>query len=126
MQNDTARSTRAERPEPAGRTQHAEPAEHPEHARPHREDRSLDVRIGHHELVLSQRYEAASIANDVLIGIWFIVGSIFFFFASMMTAGTVLFLIGSLQMTIRPVIRLARRFHLQRVSGRSVPHAMDF
>jgi hypothetical protein len=99
---------------------------HIEQPRTHHEDHSLDVRIGHHELVLSQRYEAASIANDVLIGIWFIVGSIFFFFASMMTAGTVLFLIGSIQMTIRPAIRLARRFHLQRISGRPLPHAMDF
>lgn len=93
---------------------------------PPHEDRSLDLRLGHHELVLSKRYETASIANDVLIGIWFIVGSIFFFFASMMTAGTVLFLIGSVQMTIRPAIRLARRIHLQNVAGRAAPHVMDF
>ncbi|MFC7458152.1 YrhK family protein [Brachybacterium sp. GCM10030267] len=88
-------------------------------------DAALQLRFGRHELELSNRYEAASIANDVLIGLWFIIGSICFFSEQLMSLGTWLFLIGSIQMTIRPAIRLARRVHLRRIGAGSA-HSMDF
>lgn len=72
------------------------------------------VHIGHDELIVRDRYEVISILNDILIGVWFIIGSIFFLFGSLAEAGTWLFIIGSLEMLIRPVIRLARRIHLKR------------
>ena len=74
----------------------------------------LVIHFGHEELVIRQRYEVISIANDILIGIWFLIGTIFFFDKSLMYAGTWLFLIGSIEMLIRPTIRLARHMHLQR------------
>lgn len=89
------------------------------------EDNALDIRLGHEEVVISQRYEVASIVNDILIAVWFLVGSILFFSPATTTAGTVLFVIGSVQMMIRPTIRLARRVHLQRV-GNGTAHQMDF
>ncbi|GAA1735316.1 YrhK family protein [Brachybacterium phenoliresistens] len=90
-------------------------------------DPAIELRLGDRELEISDRYETASIANDVLIGLWFIVGSVLFFSEQLATAGTWLFLIGSVQMTIRPVIRLARRVHLRRLSGeRTTAHPMDF
>lgn len=52
------------------------------------------VHIGHDELVIRQRYEVISIINDLLIGIWFVIGSV--------------------ELLIRPTIRLVRRLHLQR------------
>lgn len=76
----------------------------------------LVLRFGHEELVIRKRYEALSIANDVLIGLWFLVGSFLFFSETLQFAGTVLFVIGSLEMLMRPVIRLARHVHLQRMS----------
>ncbi|GAA1487539.1 YrhK family protein [Brachybacterium sacelli] len=91
-----------------------------------RSDSPLELTFGHHELELSQRYESASIANDVLIGFWFIIGSICFFSEQLMTVGTWLFLIGSIQMTIRPAIRLARRVHLRRRGSSQSAHPMDF
>lgn len=69
------------------------------------------------DVVLRDRYEAASIANDLLIAIWFLVGSILFFQESTAYAGTWLFVIGSAQLGIRPAIRLARRVHLRRRGG---------
>jgi len=81
----------------------------------------LVVRIGRDELVIRQRYEAMSIANDVLIGLWFLVGTILFFDDSTVYYGTWLFLIGSIEMLIRPTIRLARHMHLKRL--RSAAHA---
>jgi hypothetical protein len=88
-------------------------------------DNSLTLALGNHELVVRQRYEVLSIANDILIGLWFIVGSALFFSPS--TAATVLFLIGSVQMIVRPLIRLTRRIHLGRIgSGEPRETARDF
>ena len=88
---------------------------------------SLTIRIGPQELVIRRRYEAASIVNDVLIGLWFLIGSVFFFFDSLTRAGTVLCVIGSVEMLIRPVVRLARHLHLQRLHrGTAGVGAADF
>ncbi len=69
------------------------------------------------EIVLRQRYEVVSILNDLLVALWFIVGSVLFFSDSTAYAGTWLFLVGSVQLAIRPLIRLSRQFHLQRRAG---------
>jgi hypothetical protein len=69
----------------------------------------------HEELVLRGRYETLSTVNDLLIAVWFLIGSILFFQESTAYAGTWLFVIGSAQLMIRPIIRLSRRVHLQRV-----------
>ncbi|QWC85959.1 YrhK family protein [Nocardioidaceae bacterium] len=74
----------------------------------------IDLPGGDRELVLRRRYETASILNDLLIAVWFIVGSVLFFDEATATAGTWLFLIGSVQLAVRPSIRLARRTHLVR------------
>ncbi|MGH3438283.1 MAG: YrhK family protein [Sciscionella sp.] len=81
----------------------------------------LIVHIGHEELVIRQRYEVASIVNDVLIAVWFAIGSIFFFFEALTFTGTCLFLLGSAQLLIRPVIRLRRLVHLKRIGAEPAP-----
>lgn len=84
----------------------------------------LVVRLGRDELVIRRRYEVVSIVNDVLIGLWFLVGTILFFDDATVYYGTWLFLIGSIEMLIRPTIRLARHLHLQRLRAGS-PGATD-
>ncbi len=79
----------------------------------------ITFRIGHDELVIRKRYEVLSIVNDVLIAIWFLVGSILFFSEATTYAGTWLFVLGSVELLIRPVIRLSRQIHLRRLPGRS-------
>lgn len=66
-----------------------------------KQGQDLDIRVGHHELVIRQRYEVLSIAND--------------------------FVLGSIQMMLRPTIRFVRRTHLQRIRPVQ-PHetSMDF
>lgn len=91
------------------------------------ENTPIELRIGHHELEIRQRYEVASIVNDIVIAVWFIVGSVLFFSESTAFEATWLFLIGSVQMMIRPAIRLARRVHLQKVAAVPASEtAMDF
>lgn len=83
----------------------------------HDPQRPLTLHIGRDELVLRQRYEVASIVNDILIAIWFIVGSIMFFYSELMVAGTWCFLAGSVELLIRPLIRLTRQVHVQRLQA---------
>ncbi|SFT46182.1 YrhK-like protein [Actinopolyspora lacussalsi subsp. righensis] len=85
----------------------------------------LVLRIGHEELLIRKRYEVISIANDILIALWFMVGSILFFWEATTTEGTWLFLIGSIELAIRPAIRLSRRVHLRRLRGRPSRHDND-
>jgi len=76
--------------------------------------RPIVMRLGHEELVIHQRYETISIINDLLIGAWFLVGSFFFLSPSLTQVGTWLFVVGSIEMLIRPVIRFTRQVHLRR------------
>ncbi|AJY49275.1 MULTISPECIES: YrhK family protein [Halomonadaceae] len=72
--------------------------------------------IGHKELVVHQRYEVLSILNDFLLGLWFTFGSICFFYeGSLKTFGVWLFLIGSVQLLLRPTIRLHRYIYFKRL-----------
>lgn len=75
----------------------------------------LVLRLGHEELVIRYRYEVASIVNDLLIAVWFIVGSALFFSESTTTMGTWCFLLGSVELALRPAIRLGRHLHLRRL-----------
>lgn len=88
--------------------------------------RDIELRLGPEEIVLRRRYEVASIINDLLVALWFVIGSILFFSPETSRAGTWLFLLGSIQLTIRPVIRLTRRVHVQRVSGAPPESSQDF
>lgn len=89
----------------------------------------VTLRLGHEELVIRRRYETASIANDILIALWFTVGSVMFFSPDWTETGTWCFLAGSVELLIRPLVRLGRRVHLRRLAGhRVMPHetAQDF
>jgi hypothetical protein len=91
----------------------------------HRDD--LVLTFGRDELVIRRRYEILGIANDILIALWFVAGSVLFFYEGLATLGTWFFLMGSLELLIRPVIRLARAVHLQRIrSDGAVGGTPDF
>jgi len=77
---------------------------------------SQDVRgasRSHADIV--RRYEIARTLVEFLAAATFIVGSIFFFYESLLYAGTWLFLIGSILFAVRPTIRLLLELHLARL-----------
>ncbi|WP_047868343.1 YrhK family protein [Nocardiopsis sp. RV163] len=82
-------------------------------------NRPLVLHVGRDELVIRRRYETASIVNDILIALWFIAGSIMFFSEAWSTAGTWCFLVGSVELLVRPVIRLGRQLHIRRMRSSS-------
>ncbi|MEU2604110.1 YrhK family protein [Streptomyces albus] len=83
----------------------------------HPTGRTLTLHIGHEELVVRRRYEAASVVNDALIAAWFLVGSVMFLSPDWTRTGTWFFILGSIELMIRPVIRLSRQLHLTRIRG---------
>lgn len=94
-----------------------------EQTQPGRHHGALTIRLGRDELVIRRRYENASVVNDILIALWFITGSIMFFSDAWTIPGTWCFLLGSTELLIRPVIRLSRQIHLQRLHGGATTHA---
>lgn len=88
---------------------------------------SVTFQLGHDELVIRQRYETLSIGNDFLVALWFLVGSILFFWESTMTVATWCFVLGSLQFLARPALRLSRQLSIRRVGGsHSLGSAQDY
>lgn len=60
-------------------------------------------------------YELAHTLADFGAAFCFIIGSVFFFYESLMRAGTWLFLIGSILFAAKPTLRLAREIKLLRM-----------
>lgn len=88
---------------------------------------NLTIHLGSDELRIRGVYETVSIINDIMVALWFVAGSILFFSDTTTTVGTWFFLIGSVQLLIRPVIRLTRRIHLGRIApGRANETTRDF
>ncbi len=88
---------------------------------------NLRIPVGdEHVLVLHRRYEMLSILNDIMVALWFLIGSLLFFSESTQTAGTVLFVLGSVELLIRPVIRLVRNAHMRRAGGPQTSRTGDF
>lgn len=67
----------------------------------------------HEEIV--RRYEITRTVVEFLAAVTFVIGSIFFFYDSLIYAGTWLFLIGSVLFAVRPSIRLLLELHLARL-----------
>lgn len=67
----------------------------------------------HEEIV--RRYEIGRTVVEFLAAVTFIIGSAFFFYDSLIYAGTWLFLIGSVLFAVRPSIRLLLELHLARL-----------
>lgn len=79
----------------------------------------LDLDIGKRHIVIQRRYEAMGAFNDLLIAVWFLVGSFFFLNDSLVESGTWLFIVGSAQLIIKPLIKLTSLVHVGRMSQQS-------
>lgn len=79
----------------------------------------LDLDIGSEHIVIQRRYEALGALNDLLIAVWFLIGSFFFLNDSLVESGTWLFIVGSTQLIIKPLIKLISLIHVGRVSKKT-------
>ncbi|MEC0284485.1 YrhK family protein [Terribacillus saccharophilus] len=74
------------------------------------------IRVGEYGIFFKRPYQIMYMLNDFLIGIIFLIGSFFFLYESLKTAGCWLFAVGSLLLLIRPTIRLVHDIHYKRYS----------
>ena len=77
--------------------------------------RELDIDIGNRHIVVQRRYEAFEAFgafNDLMIAVWFLIGSFFFLNDSLVESGTWLFVVGSAQLIIKPIIKLISLVHV--------------
>lgn len=79
------------------------------------DSRELELDLGREHIIVQRRYEAAGAINDLLIAVWFLVGSFFFLSNSLVERGTWLFIVGSTQLLIKPVLKLASLIHVNHV-----------
>lgn len=79
---------------------------------------AFDINIWNHHVTIQRRYEAIGALNDLLIATWFLVGSFFFLNHSLMESGTWLFIVGSTQFLIKPLVKLTSLIHLSRIHRR--------
>ncbi|QQK81239.1 YrhK family protein [Salicibibacter cibi] len=75
----------------------------------------LDLHLKHAQQRITAFYKFLYQINDLLLGLVFLTGSFLFFNDDTMFAGTVLFVIGSLQMLIRPIVSIVHDIHIKKV-----------
>ena len=79
------------------------------------ESPELELDLGREHIIIQRRYEAVGALNDLLIAIWFLIGSFFFLSNSLAERGTWLFIVGSAQLLIKPALKLASLIHVNHV-----------
>ena len=83
------------------------------------DSKKLDLGVGQDHIVIQRRYDALGAVNDLLIAIWFLIGSFFFLNNSLVQSGTWLFIVGSAQLIIKPLIKLTSLVHVGKVAKKN-------
>lgn len=78
-------------------------------------DPELDIDIGNRQIIIQRRYEVLGALNDFIIAVWFLIGSFFFLNNALQESGTWLFIVGSAQLIIKPLIKLISLIHIGRL-----------
>lgn len=79
----------------------------------------IESRMKNHTPFFKKIYHTLYTINDFLLGLWFFIGSICFYFEGpWRVLGVTLFVVASFQFLIRPTIRLVHEFHARRHYGR--------
>ncbi|QJF24821.1 YrhK family protein [Mammaliicoccus vitulinus] len=77
--------------------------------------KELEFNIFNIDIKVVTFYKFLYQVNDIILAMFFIVGSFLFFNESTTFAGTVLFVNGSFQMLIRPLIAISRDIHISKI-----------
>lgn len=77
----------------------------------------IDIISKNHELIIRNRYKFYYNVNDVLIAVWFIIGSVLFFWKETETIAIWFFLLGSIELLVRPLMRIFSEIHLKNIKS---------
>ncbi|MDN6639166.1 MAG: YrhK family protein [Tetragenococcus sp.] len=78
----------------------------------------LTFTLFHHDIKIDAFYNLLYQVNDIILALFFIVGSFLFFKESTTFYGTILFVIGSFQLLIRPLIMISREIHIRSLKNK--------
>ncbi|WP_077325069.1 YrhK family protein [Virgibacillus siamensis] len=81
------------------------------------EEKFLDIHVGTFELSFSKKYRYIALINDLTLGLEFLIGSAFFLYEPLKTAGVILFIIGSAQLLARPIIKIMHAIHFSHIKN---------
>jgi hypothetical protein len=79
------------------------------------EEENHVISIGSLAIILKDKYQVIYTVNDILIGLMFLLGTIFNMLLSWKITGAVLYISGSILLLIRPVIRTCRLLRVKRL-----------
>lgn len=80
-------------------------------------ENEMKKQINRYEPFFKKRYKVLYTVNDFIIGALFFIGSFFFFYDELMSAGIWLFAVGSFLLLIRPTIRRFMIFITESISS---------
>ncbi|TRZ37806.1 hypothetical protein CEQ21_20465 [Niallia circulans] len=80
------------------------------------EDNNLNIAFGSLAIILKDKYQLIYTINDILIGLLFLLGTIFNMLLGWKVLGAVLYICGSILLLIRPVIRTCRLLRVKRLN----------
>lgn len=83
-----------------------------------RDKNYFEFDIGRFGVFFNKRYHLLATINDLMLGIWFVIGSVLFLFHQTQMAGTILFILGSVQLLGRPILKLLHGFFIRKESLR--------
>lgn len=81
----------------------------------------FSVRVGREQIDVESSWEAVSILNDIMVGLWFLTGTILTITGVSGDLPLYFYLAGSSQLLLRALLRLGRRIHIRRGFSRSRP-----
>jgi len=79
------------------------------------ENNPMELDLGQKHIITQRRYEALGAINDFFIAVWFLIGSFFFLSDALVQSGTWLFIVGSAQLLIKPVLKLISLIHVKKI-----------
>lgn len=74
----------------------------------------LYFHMGMYEVSFNKKYRIAALMIDLTLGLEYLIGSILFLSESTQTAGVIMFIIGSVQLLSRPLLKILHSFHFKR------------
>jgi hypothetical protein len=72
------------------------------------------IKIGKYEIFFRKNVGILDTVNNLMIALWFLLGSILFFFESMEIVRICLYIVGSVQLLVRPTIKLIQDISIRK------------
>lgn len=74
-----------------------------------RKKNDIEIESKRFKIYFQQKYQIISLTNDVITGLMFVAGSLLNLFGAPAVYGSVIYLLASIFLTIRPILKILRK-----------------